>query len=82
MICNNIRENLSSKYDISCTPDMKMRNLTTKFVSRYGKMTYRYQLQQPRPMIESKLVKHIKYMPEEETDTCYFLTCKHKLNLL
>ena len=28
MICNNLRENLSSKYDINCTPDMKIRNLT------------------------------------------------------
>ena len=25
-------------------------------------MTYRYYMQQPRPMIESKKVKHIKYM--------------------
>ena len=83
MICNNIRENLSSKYDINCTPDMKIRNLTIKFVSRYGNMTYRYQLQQPKPMIESKMVKHIKYMSHEEQNSNYdFLTCKHKLNLL
>ena len=66
MICNKIRENLSSKYDINCTPDMKIRNLTIKFVSRYGNMTYRYQLQQPKPMIESKMVEHIKYMSHEE----------------
>ena len=65
MICNNLRENLSSKYDINCTPDMKVRNLTKKFVSRYGNMTYRYQLQQPKPMTESKMVKHIKYMSHE-----------------
>ena len=25
MICNNIRENLSSKYDIICTSDMKKK---------------------------------------------------------
>ena len=56
MICNNIRENLSSKYDINCTPDKEIRNLTIKFVSRYRNMTYRYQLQQPKPMIESKMV--------------------------
>ena len=60
MICNNIRENLSSKYDINCVPDMKIRNITLKFVSRYRNMTFRYQLQQPRPRIESKIVKHIK----------------------
>ena len=66
MICNNVRENLRSKYDINCTPDMKITNLTKKFVSRYGNMTSRYQLQQPRPMIESKIVKHIKYMLHEE----------------
>ena len=83
MICNNIRENLSSKYDINCTPDMKIRNLTIKFVSRYGKMTYRYQLQQPKPMIESKMDKLIKYMIDEEQSYNYnFLTCKHKLSLL
>ena len=66
MICNNIRENLSSKYDINCTPVKKIRNLTIKFVSCYGNMTYRYQLQQPRPMIESKMVKHIEHMSHEE----------------
>ena len=83
MIYNNIRENLSSKYDINCNPDMKIRNLTIKFVSRYGNMTYRYQLQQPKPMIESKMVKHIKYMSHEEQISNYnFLTCKHKLSLL
>ena len=59
MICNNIRENLSSKYDIKCTPDMKIRNLTTKFVSRHGIMTYRYYMQQPRPILESKMVEHM-----------------------
>ena len=83
MICNNIRENLSSKYDIHCTPDMKIRNLKIKFVARYGNMTYRYQLQQPKPMIEFKLIKHIKYMSHGEQITNYkFLTCKHKLSLL
>ena len=81
-ICNNIRENLSSKYDINCAPDMKIRNLTIKFVSRYGNMTYGYQFQQPRPMIESKMLKHINYMSEEEIDNYNFLTCKHKLSLL
>ena len=56
MICNNIRENLSSKYDINCTPDMKTRYLTKKIVSRYSSMTYRYYMQQPRPTLESKMV--------------------------
>ena len=83
MICNNIRENLSSKYDFNCTPDMKIRNLTIKFVSRYDNMTYRYYMQQPRSMIESKMVKHKKYMSHEEQINNYnFLTCKHKLSLL
>ena len=59
MICNNIRGYLSSKYDFNCTPDMKILNLTIKFVSRYGKLTYRYYMQQHRSMIESKMVKHI-----------------------
>ena len=45
MICNNICENLSSKYDINCTPDMKIKNPTIKFVSRYSNMTYRYYMQ-------------------------------------
>ena len=60
MICNDIRENLSSKYDINCTPDMEIRNLTIKFVSRYRNMTFRHQLQQPRSLLETKMVKHIK----------------------
>ena len=83
MICTDIRENLSSKYDINCNPDMKIRNLTIKFVSRYRNMTFRHQLQQPRSMLETKLVKHIKYMPyEEQSDKYNFLTCKHKLCLI
>ena len=83
MICNNICENLRSKYVNNCTPNKKIRNLTEQFVSHYGNMTYRYQLQQPRPMIESKMVKHIKYMSHEEQSNNYnFLTCKHKLGFL
>ena len=30
LICNDIRKNLSSKYDIICTLDMEIRNLTNK----------------------------------------------------
>ena len=82
MMCNNIREKLSFKYNINCTPDMKIRKLTFKFVSRYGNMTCRYQLQQPKPMIESKMVEHMKYMSEEEIDNYNFLAGKHKLSLL
>ena len=82
-ICDRIHEDLSSKYDINCGPDMKIRNLRIKFVSRCGNMTYRYQLQQPETMIESKMVKHIKFMSHEEQIINYnFLTCKHKLSLL
>ena len=41
-------------------------------------MTYRYQLEQPRPMIESKMVKDIKNKSHEEQINNYnFLTCKH-----
>ena len=83
MICNNIRENLSSKYDNNCTPKMKIRNLTIKFVSRYSNMTFRYHSQQPNPMIESKMFEHLKYMShEEQTNNYNFLTCKHKLSFL
>ena len=42
-------------------------------------MTYRYQLEQPRPKIESKMVKHMKNMSPEEQDKYNFLVCKHKL---
>ena len=80
MICNKICENLSSKYDINCTPDMKIKNLTKKFVSCYNNMTYRYYMQPPRPMIESKKVKHLKNMSEEDIDNYNFLTCKHKMS--
>ena len=83
MICNDIRENLSCKYDITCNRDMEIRNLKLKLVSRYHNMTFRHQLQQPRPMLETKKVKHIKYMPyEEQSDKYNFLTCKHKLCLI
>ena len=83
MICNDIRENLSSKYDINCTPGMEIRNLTIKFVLRYRNMTFRHHLQQPRSMLETKMVKHIKYMAyEEQSDKYNFVTWKHKLGLL
>ena len=83
MICNDIRENLSSKYDINCNPDMEIRNLTIKFVSRYRYLTFRHQLEQPRSMLETKMVKHIKYISyEEQSDKYNFLTCKHKLCLI
>ena len=80
MRCKTICENLRYKYDINCTPDMKIKILTIKFVSRYDNMTYRYQLEQPRPMIVSKMVKHIKNKSHEEQINNYnFLTCKHYL---
>ena len=66
MVCNIIRGNLSSKRGNNCSHDMKIKNLTKKFVSRYDNMANRYYMQQPRTMIESKMVKHIKYMSEEE----------------
>ena len=43
-----------------------IKNLSIKYISRYGNMTFRYQLEQPRPMIESEMVKHIKCMSLEE----------------
>ena len=56
VLCNIIRKNLRSRYDNNCTPDMK-KILTIKFVSRYGNMTYSFCMQQPRQMIETKVVK-------------------------
>ena len=53
-----------------------------KFVSRYDSMTFRYQLEQPRQIQESKMVKHIKNMTEEDQDNYNFLVCKHNLCLL
>ena len=79
MICKTIFENLRSKYDINCTPDLKIRNLRIKFISRYDNMTFRYQLEQPRRILESRIVKHIKNMSGEEQDNYNFLVCKHKL---
>ena len=76
-ICKFIFENLRSKYDNNCTPDMKIRNLRIKFVSRYNNMTFRYQLEQPRRILESKMVKNIKNKTEEEQDKYNFLVCKH-----
>ena len=54
MICKTNSGNLRSKYDINCTPDMKIRKLRLKFISRYDNMTFRYQLEQPRRILESK----------------------------
>ena len=83
MICNNIRANLCFKYDINCTPNMKIRNLTIKFVSRYSNMAFRYRLQIPRRILESKIVKHIENKSHEEQFNNYnFLTSKHNLCLL
>ena len=82
MICKTIFENLRSKYDINCTPDMKIRNLRLKFILRYDNMIFRYQLEQPRRVLESKMIKHKKNMTEKEQDKYNFLTCKHNLCLL
>ena len=83
LICKTISENLRSKYGINCTPDMKISDLRLKFISRYDNMTFRYQLEQPtRRILESKMVRHIKNMSEEEQDNYNFLTCKHELSLL
>ena len=38
-------------------------------------MTYTYQLEEPRPIIESKMFKHMKNMSEEEQDKYIFLVC-------
>ena len=81
MICETICKNLRSKYDINCNPDMKIRNLRIKFVSRYNNMTFRYQLEQPRRILESKMVKHMKNMTEEQ-NKYNFLVCKHRLCLI
>ena len=82
MICETICKNLRSKYDINYNPDMKIRNLRIKIVSRYDNMTFRYQLEQPRRILESKMVKHIKNMTEEEQNKYNFLVCKHRLCLI
>ena len=47
MICNIIRENLNSRNDIDCTPDLKIKNLTIKIVSIYDNKTYKFYVQQP-----------------------------------
>ena len=60
----------------------KHRNKHDK-TKRHYFMTFRHQLQQPRSMLETKIVKHIKYMSyEEQSDKYNFLTCKHKLCLI
>ena len=83
MICNDICKNLSFKYDINCNPDKEIKNVTIKFVSRYRNMTFKHQLEQPGPMLETKMIKHIKYMPyEKQSDKYNFLTCKHSLCLI
>ena len=80
MICNIIRKNLSSKRGINCAPALKVKKLTIKFVSRYVNMSYRYYMQQPRPMIETKMVKQVKNKSEEEKIIIYnLLTYKYKL---
>ena len=65
-ICYIIRQNLSSRYNNKCTHNMHLKNLSKKIVSCYDNMTYRHQLEQPRPITESKMVKHIKYISHEE----------------
>ena len=83
MICNIFRDVLSSTYNIKPTCDMPLKNMSINFISRYDNMTFRHQPQQPRPMIESKMIKYIKYMSEDEQSNNYnFINCNHKLSLL
>ena len=81
-ISDYICESLNSKYNIKCTYNMNIKNLSIKFISRYANLTCRYQLTQTRSRLESLIVKHIKNMSEEEQDNYNFLTCKHNLSLL
>ena len=56
-ICNGIRLNLPSYIT-------NVKILRIEFIADYNKMTLRHYLQQPRSILQSQLIKHIKNKPK------------------
>ena len=51
--------------------DAVMKNMSITFFSYYYIMTPRHRLEQPRKVIESKLLKHITNLNDDEKNTKY-----------
>ena len=59
--------------------DTVVKNISKTFYSYYHVMTPRHRLQQPRKVLESKLLKHITNLNDFEKNNKYsFLWCRYK----
>ena len=56
-IYGDIWEVLSAAYIINPVADILIKILSIEFISRYKNLTFRYQLLQPRTILESKMIK-------------------------
>ena len=59
-ICCKIFDGLTFRNNHYPSRKTKVKKLTIQFVGDYDKMTLRHHLQQPRSILESQLIKHIK----------------------
>ena len=65
---------------IELVPSSIINNLTITIFSYYNSMTLRHHLQQPRRILESKIIKHKKDASEEDKTNKYrFLSTEHNL---
>ena len=66
--------------DIKFNSSSVISNLTISLFSKYNLMTPRHQLQQPRRILESKLLKHIKNVSyDDKINKYHFLTNEYEL---
>ena len=66
--------------EIELVPSSIINNLTITIFSYYNSMTSRHRFQQPRRILESKLIKHIKNASEvDKVNTYRFLSIDYNL---
>ena len=81
-VCKEIRSFICHRAAImgkELFPETIMKNLSITFYSYYYIMTPRYRLQQPRRILESKLLKHITNLSDfEKNDKYGFLSFRSR----
>ena len=77
-ICDRIRSILF-RNNINPSRKLRVKKLTIQFIADYDKMTIRHYLQQPRSILESQLIKHIKNNPKINKISFVFMLKRHEI---
>ena len=77
-ICRKIFVGLVLRHHHDLSHKTKVRKLTIQFIGDYNKMTLRHYLQQPRLILESQLIKHIKNKPKIDKRSFAFILERYK----